>query len=51
MTLPVLAGKEEQARKFGKEVAEKNREWKNSEKRLGVDEEAWFLQFSTTGST
>ncbi len=50
MALPVLAGKEEQAKQFGKGVEEKNKEWKNSEKRLRINQEAWFLQSSPMGS-
>jgi hypothetical protein len=50
IALPVLAGKEEEAKQFGKGVAEKNKEWRNSEKRLRINQEAWFLQSSPMGS-
>ena len=51
MALPVLAGREEQARQFGRWISEKTREWKTSEKRLKITKESWFLQSSPTGST
>ena len=50
LTLPVLPGKESQARELGGKIKQRNKDWETSEKRLRVKKEAWFLQQSPQGS-
>jgi hypothetical protein len=52
IALPVVLGKEEQARQLGREISQKrSKEWKDSEKRLKVKQEAFFLQTSPSGGS
>ena len=48
--LPVLPGKESQAKIFAKELNRRMREFDESEKRLGVAKEFWSLAPSPQGS-
>ena len=50
LAVPVLPGKESQARQFGASIKQKKNDWEKSEKRLGMSKEAWFLQQSPQGS-
>ena len=47
---PVLAGKEDDARKFAQETMGRSEEFSASQKRGGVTKEAWSLQQSPMGS-
>jgi hypothetical protein len=49
LTLPVLPGKESQARQLGAKIKQRNNDWEASEKRLRVRKEVWFLQQSPQG--
>jgi hypothetical protein len=50
LALPVLPGKEAQARQFGLSIKQKKNDFEKSEKRLRIKKEAWFLQQSPQGS-
>jgi hypothetical protein len=50
LAVPVLPGKESQARQFGASIKQKNNDWERSEQRLRLKKEAWFLQQSPQGS-
>jgi hypothetical protein len=47
---PVLAGKEEEPRKFAEETLARRDELDTSQKRLGITTEQWVLQQSPEGS-
>jgi uncharacterized protein DUF6176 len=50
LAVPVLSGKESEARQFGAGIKQRKNDWEKSEKRLRLKKEAWFLQQSPQGS-